>query len=147
MTKAVFRYSLAILAGTMSLAASPTLAQKTKASSIDLMVEAEHAQWMADHEAWHAEHLDIAKRLERLAAKLRAEDAGFDGHDKELKAHRETIAKSSDPSSLAKAHARLAANHAETRIAHHELVDAVANLEKLMVDDAAADQREVAAAR
>lgn len=119
---------------TAGLAATSPAAAEVPAT-MDLRMVAEHQQWAADHEKWHAEHLALAKRLEALAAKLRTDDTSFSDHGNELRTHLPKLAKPADAAALAAAHARLASEHDDARIAHHELVDDVGHIETLLEDD------------
>lgn len=136
------RLSLALI----GLAALPAVAAESPMSSDRLMV-AQHKQWSADHDKWHAEHLALAKRLEALAVKLRTPDTSFAEHGDELRAHEATIAKPVDAAAVAAAHARLASEHEDARIAHHELVDDVGHIESLLEDDRKTESNEAPAPR
>lgn len=129
-----------------ALAAVPSLAAE-KAPTVDTVIVAQHRQWTADHDKWHAQHLEMAKRLEAVAAKLRTSDTSFDEHGTELRMHGETLAKPGDAAVVATAHARLASEHEDARIAHHELVDSVSNIEALVDDDRKTEASEAPAPR
>ena len=68
--------------------------------------------------------------------------SAFSEHGKELQAHAATLAKATDARAVAGAHALLASEHEEARIAHHELVDAVGELQSLLSDDRSTDAGE-----
>lgn len=122
--------------------ASVQVAAAPMPAAADSTMMAEHAQWTADHDRWHAQHLDLAKRLEAAAAQLRSPDISFSDHGKELQAHSAAMAKVGDPAALAAAHAKLASEHEDARLAHHELVDDVMHIEMLVRDDRDTEARE-----
>jgi hypothetical protein len=130
-----------IIVATAAIASIQAMAAP-KPMAADAMMTAEHAQWTADHDRWHAQHLDLAKRLEAAAAQLRSPDVSFSDHGKELQAHSAVMAKGDDAAALAAAHARLASEHEDARLAHHELVDDVMHIEMLVRDDRDTEARE-----
>jgi hypothetical protein len=127
--------------------AATSLAAAEVPATMDVRMVAEHQQWAADHEKWHAEHLALAKRLEALAARLRTADTSFSDHGNELSTHLAKLAKPADAAALAAAHVRLASEHDDARIAHHELVDDVRHIEMLLEDDRKTEANEAPSPR
>ena len=123
---------------------APVLAQTKPVATADQA--AEHAVWFAEHDRWHHEHIAAAKKLEEIAAALRAPDDGLAEHGTELAAHSVMMSKTTDAAALAKAHAQLRAAHEEARIAHHELLDDLADLARVLREDRDTDAGEMKAA-
>ena len=135
------KFAIGFAVGTGLMLASPVLAQTRPAvASLDQM--AEHASWAVEHERWHKEHLELANKLEAIAAALRAPDDGLAEHGAELAGHSVTLTKTTDAMSLAEAHAKLRAKHENARIAHHELLDDVDLLARVLREDRTTDTEE-----
>jgi hypothetical protein len=124
--------------------AQPRPAKSTSATaSIELI--AEHQQWEKDHRQWAAEHVALANRLRAIADAIAAGDDGLAQHGGELDTHGTALAENLDTAPLAARHAQLRSDHENARIAHHELIDAVRNLEQIARDDKTSRTSEVKA--
>ena len=115
----------------------------TPSASVDLL--AEHQQWEKDHRQWAAEHTALASRLRAIADAIAAGNDGLAQHGNEIDTHGTALMTKSDTATLATSHAQLRSEHENARIAHHELIDAVRNLEQLARDDETSRSLEVKA--
>lgn len=138
-----------ILAAAIAVPASMANAQsrpsKAVAGSASVELIAEHQQWEKDHSQWAAEHLALAKRLRAIADAIAAGDDGLAKHGGEIDVHGGALTKAGDSQALATRHAQLRSDHENARIAHHELIDAVRNLEQIARDDELSRSSEVKA--
>ncbi|WP_353199903.1 hypothetical protein [Sandarakinorhabdus sp.] len=100
---------------------------------------AEHRGWIDDHARWNAQHMAAARRLEAVVAALRRHDTSFDRHGSELRDHQRGAEGDISPAVAAR-HARLRAAHAEAARSHKRLMDEVADLERTITANLAADR-------
>lgn len=130
----MLKAAIALTMMTMPLAA---FAQEAPDVASQRMI-AEHDQWIADHKVWHEQHLDMATRLEAVAAALRSEEYEFARDARELQSHGEALRAATSRRQTAPIiaeHVRVAAEHDRSYQAHHELLDQVTELEALLKDD------------
>lgn len=96
---------------------------------------AEHHQWEADQQRWATEHVALANRLRAAADAIELGDNGLDQHGGEISVHGAALMRGVDSNELAAAHARLRSEHEDARISHHELIEAVRDLEQIARED------------
>ena len=108
--------------------------------AVDQRLALEHRSWVDDHARWNAQHLAAARRLEVVVAALRRHDTSFDRHGLELRQHERDVARSGHDAARRARHARMRAAHAEAAISHKRLMDEVADLERTVSANLAADR-------
>jgi hypothetical protein len=131
----MFRPFLLLLAFATALPASAA-----EPLPVDGRLALEHRAWVDDHARWNAQHLAAARRLEAVVAALRRHDTSFDRHGAELRQHERHVAKSGHDAAARARHAGMRAAHAEAAVSHKRLMEEVADLERTIAADLAADR-------
>ncbi len=144
--------TLLIVAAIAALVPVTVSAQRTPgrvapASAVAEELVAEHHQWEADHQQWVRDHAAVASRLRTIAASIERGDPGLARHGSEIDVHGAELKRGVDSAMLERTHARLRSEHENTRLAHHDLLDAVKKLGIMARDDETSrtiedDQRE-----
>ena len=81
-----------------------------------------------------------ARRLEAVAAALRRHDTSFDLHGSELRDHERRIIANGHGKADKARHLALAAAHAQAAASHRRLMAEVADLERTITENLAADR-------
>jgi len=119
---------LKIILALMLLLGTPALAQKAKAPGLSPDKAADQVVWIDEHARWNSEHMAAARRLEAVVKALKDHNTGFDIHGAELRAH----GTEGDAAGVIAAHPRLRTAHEQARNVHHDLMDAVDTLTRVM---------------
>ena len=124
----------------LSLAAAPAAAVPGKHAPIDAAMTAQHRGWIDEQARWNAQHMAAARRLETVAAALRRHDTSFDRHGSELRDHERHIIANGHGKDDKSRHLALAAAHAKAAESHRRLMAEVADLERTIAENLAADR-------
>lgn len=128
------RFSLLLF----SLLTMPAAAAEPR--PVDPRLAREHLAWVDDHARWNSQHLTAARRLEAVVAALRRHDTSFDRHGLELRQHDRQVVSHGHDAATRKRHAQLRAAHAEAAISHKRMMAEVADLERTIAANLAADR-------
>jgi len=120
------------------LLAMPAAAVETP--PVDPRLAREHLAWVDDHARWNSQHMTAARRLEAVVAALRRHDTSFDRHGLELRQHDHKVVSQGHDAATRKRHVQLRAAHAEAAIIHKRLMAEVADLERTISANLAADR-------
>ena len=101
------------------LAAAPAAVSQGKPAPIDAAMVTQHRAWIDDQASWNAQPMAAARRLETVAAALIANGHGNDDKSR---------------------HLALAAAHAKAAESHRRLMAEVADLERTIAENLAADR-------
>ncbi len=124
----------------LALAAAPAAAIPGKPVPIDPVMTAQHRSWIDEQARWNAQHMAAARRLETVAAALRRHDTSFDQHGSELRDHERRIIASGHGRDDKARHLALSAAHARAAESHRRLMAEVADLERTIAENLAADR-------
>jgi hypothetical protein len=131
---------MSVAAVALLLAAALPAAPAAAPAAAPSAAPAEHRQWIDDHARWNAQHMAAARRLEQVVAALRRHDTSFDRHGSELRDHQRALAGESASPAARDRHARLRAAHSEAKRSHDRLMAEVADLERTIMANLAADR-------
>lgn len=107
---------------------------------VDPQMAAQHRSWIDDQARWNAQHMAAARRLEAVAAALRRHDTSFDQHGSELRDHDRRIITGGHGKGSKSRHLALAAAHTRAAQSHRRLMAEVADLERTIAENLAADR-------
>lgn len=124
----------------LAFAAVPASATPQQSPPIDAAMAAQHRSWIDEQARWNAQHMAAARRLETIAAALRRHDTSFDRHGNELRDHERRIMASGHGQDDKARHLALAAAHARAAESHRRLMAEVADLERTIAENMAADR-------
>lgn len=124
----------------LALAAAPAAVSQGKPAPADAAMTAQHRGWIDEQARWNAQHMAAARRLEAVAAALRRHDTSFDQHGTELRDHERRIIASGHGRDDKARHLALAAAHARAAESHRRLMAEVADLERTITENLAADR-------
>jgi hypothetical protein len=122
---------MAMVAAVMAGAAPAVAEQATaaaQASRLSADKAADRQMWIDEQARWNAQHMAAARRLEAVVAALKQHNTGFDIHGNELRAH----GTQKSEAEIVAAHPRLRSAHEEARSVHHDLMDAVDVLSRVL---------------
>ena len=121
------RIAVICLVVTSMTAAMPARSQDTVATAA---ISAELAVWVDEQARWQAERNAAARRLVALADILRDAGSSLNQHGRDVRQHLVTVTKGVSSEEFALTHARYRADHAEERVAHHDIVDDIDALDQ-----------------
>lgn len=124
----------------LALAAAPAAAVPGRPAPIDVAMTTQHRVWIDEQARWNAQHMAAARRLEDVAAALRRHDTTFDQHGVELRDHERRIIASGHGRDDKNRHLALAAAHARAAESHRRLMAEVADLERTITENLAAER-------
>ena len=117
---------MCLVAGTLA-ASVPARSEEPVAAAA---ITAELAVWIDEQARWQAERNAAARRLTALAEILRDPGSSLNQHGRDVRQHIATVARGVDSRDFALVHARYRADHAEERVAHHDIIDDIDALEQ-----------------
>ena len=123
------RIRLAVAAA-MLAAVAPACAQTSAETTANLAIVAEHQIWAEEQARWQAERQAAARRLISLADILRDPQSSLNEHGRDVRGHGSAIKAGTATAGFARRHADLRADHAEERVAHHDIIDDIDTLDR-----------------
>lgn len=123
------------LVAAQSVSAAPAPFTPVPASASASAMVRDHRHLIDDHARWNAEHLAAARRLEAVAAALRAHATSFDRYGEALRLHERRFLTDGYTAEQRASHARLQIAHEAARRAHDRVMRDVADLEQSMAAD------------
>lgn len=124
----------------LAFAAAPVAATPQQSAPVDAAMAAQHRSWIDEQARWNAQHMAAARRLENIAAALRRHDTSFDRHGDALRDHERRIIASGHGRDDKARHLALSAAHARAAESHRRLMAEVADLERTIAENLAAER-------